>query len=179
MAAMVAAGIGARFDDPACLAAWTPSIADWASTAAASTAPMLLYRREFTGDEPFASPWVELGGVTPVPLEPIARGARLEGDAGGRIRFRPNDGLPMATARRAVLELRAIGPMPSPIRVELELLDEATNGRLVSSFELQGGPQRIDIPLQFLRYDRGRIPQAQRVTSWGLRFVDPLTIDIV
>jgi hypothetical protein len=179
MAAMVAAGFGAPVDDPVCAGTWTPSIAEWANTAAAYTAPLLLYRREFVGDELFASPWVEIGGVTPVPLESIARGARLEGAAGGRIRFRPSEGLPMASARRAVLELRAIGNLPSPIRVELELVDEATGGRLVSPFELHGGPQRVEIPLQFLRYDRGRIPHTNRVTSWGLRFVDAATIDVV
>jgi hypothetical protein len=179
MVAVVAAGFGASANEPVCAERWTPSIVAWATTAAASTAPLLLYRREFTGDEPLASPWVELGGVTPVPLEPIARGARLEGDAGGRIRFRPRDGLPMASARRAVLELRTIGTMPSPVRVELELVDEATDARLVSPFELHGGSQRVEIPLQFLRYDRGRVPQTHRVTSWGLRFVDAATVDVL
>lgn len=175
----MAAGIGASCDDDAvCLGTFTPRIAAWVNAAPADAGP-LLYRRELAGDEPFASPWVDLGGVSPVPRSRVARGARFDADAGGRIRFRPEDGLPIARARRAVLDLRAIGSSPAPIRVELELFDEATGGRLVAPFELHGGPQRVEIPLQFLRYDRGRIPKAERVTSWGLRFVDAAVIDFV
>lgn len=179
MVAVVAAGLCAPADDPVCAGTWTPSIAEWANTAPAFTAPLLLYRREFAGDEPFASPWIDMGGVTPVPLERLARGARLDAEAGARIRFRTQSGLPVALARRAVIEVRAIGSVTAPMNVELELLDEATGGRLVAPFVLHGGPQRIEIPLQFLRYDRGRVPKASRVTSWGLRFVDAAVIDLV
>jgi hypothetical protein len=180
MAAVVAAGFGASSTREAvCADTWTPSIAEWANTAPADAAPLLLYRRELAGDEPLESPWVELGGVSPVPLARVARGARLDAEAGGRIQFKPEEGLPIAGARRAVLELRAIGNSPTPIHAELELVDEATGGRLVAPFELHGGAQRVEIPLQFLRYDRGRVPRANRVTSWGLRFVDPAVVDVV
>lgn len=179
MVTMIAAGFAASCgDDTVCLGMFTPSLAAWANDAEPDAAP-LLYRRELAGDEPFASPWVDLGGVSPVPLSRVARGARFDADAGGRLRFRPEDGLPMATARRAVLEVRAIGSALAPIRVELEFFDEATGGRLVAPFELHAGQQRVEIPLQYLRYDRGRIPDAKRVTTWGLRFVDAAVVDVI